>query len=430
MRILTRAQAELEERHLAEEAELLRQQREQQQQEEEVEHLENLFHIPPYQTTDEQGRREEREPEDDQGDQTPSISSYHSTMADPRPNIPLPKVPTFDGTTDIEAFAYRFKAFHELTQRTEDESIRMLPFSLKGKAGDLYFRVWGTTAPTTIDQALEPLISNYGSSIKADGDYTSLMTMKQRTNESVEEYTQRFSEERTHIRGTIPDMVIKTSYTRGLLPRFVEPVINSNPTSFLHAVAAAKRAEQATEAAGERRRDLKPDGPSDYRRPQSSTITTPQGYQGRNWLPPVNRPAYQGNTNPAPRQFVQRPTNPTFSRPAPNQPTRPTNSVPEDPAVRELRERLAGLTIGSFEHQQLKNEARLQGRCFICFKRDHQARDCTFRPHTTHAVYECAPYDGPDEDSSYEEDCQRGREIEEWEEQEPSRDQWDPESAQ
>jgi hypothetical protein len=115
-------------------------------------------------------------------------------------------------------------------------------------------------------------------------------------------------------------------------------------------------------------------------------------------------------------------------------PSNPRISEAEDPGMDELRKRLATLTIGSLQHEQLRTEARQQGRCLDCFSKGHFSRNCPFRQYQVNSVQWYSGSETEDYDTAMERACQA---HEEWERNHPEDDnpiqqneESDPESAQ
>ena len=354
---------------------------------------------------------------------TDNLSTTNTdTMAHNEPNI---KIPTYDGTGDVEAFAWQFEGYAEQMVWTEEVAVRQLRFALQGSALERYFHRWGITPPTNLHIALQSLKEIFGVYKREAGDFEGIFSLRQKTNETVDDFIDRYQKECLQIRGMVDETVKRSSFLRGLRVEICEKIPGTTG-SFSETIAAAKAAERKHVALQERKKEQEAENPKS----KTITIQTPTvtGYQGRNPWPTQNpRPTMGGaarpiwNTpRPQPAPYVNRPPfTPRILGPAP--PNRNLGGVTneaEDPIMKDLRKRLEAVTIGSMQHEAIKNEARSQGRCLYCFGQGHFARLCPNRRYPANTVQT---------QEEYQREIDYARELLQYEDEYGS---VDPESAQ
>jgi hypothetical protein len=222
----------------------------------------------------------------------------------------------------------------------------------------------------------------------------------------------------------VDETVKKSSFLRGLRAEISERIPGTTG-SFAETLAIAKAAERKHTALQERRKEQEVENP----RNKAVAVPAPTvtGYQGRNpW--PTQNPRQQMGGAPRPAWTSPRSTVPFVARPpfqprilGPTPPNRNLGGATgetEDPIMKDLRKRMEGITIGSVQHEALKNEARSQGRCLYCFGAGHFARFCPNRRYSANTVQT------PEE---YQREIDYARELQQYEEEYGD---VDPESAQ
>jgi hypothetical protein len=365
----------------------------------------------------------------EEGNESPE--EPHEEMASPTPL--LPKAPTYDGTTGVEAFIWSYQEYSELLQRDETMSLRMLTFSLQGRAREIYHQQWGAERPPSLTEAYESLRVALGEPKHPEGDYSGLLAIKQKPEEPVTTYVERFNKERARISGPTPDALLLAAFTNGLQIDIETKVQEKHPLSYQHAVADARAAEQVLNHIKERKNEERAlRGKDKEKEAQTTTITrTPWRHmlpaQSMGGVRPNLRWPQQQQRNPLlpPRTYLQSGT------PAKQPMTTPAEAR-EDPVLESLRKQMASLTIGSMQFEQLRNLARQQGRCLRCFSRQHMARACPHNSLPTNSVRLATG----SSDVDYEEEMEKAEEFQQFLEENPDyaelyeNGQWDPKSAQ
>jgi hypothetical protein len=79
--------------------------------------------------------------------------------------------------------------------------------------------------------------------------------------------------------------------------------------------------------------------------------------------------------------------------------------------MEQLHKQMKGLTVGSVAHKQLREAARMEGRCFTCFSRQHPARECPYRTYAANAVRRPRPKQKYFEESSEADQDEEGNET-------------------
>jgi hypothetical protein len=355
--------------------------------------------------------------------------SEEMAQSNPAADVPRFKAPTFDGKQNVASFIWAYKEYMEMTGLNEATAIRQLAIYLTDEARDIYHQHWGDVRPETLDEALKPLEDAFCPDRRQPDDYSGILTIRQGILEKVEDYNRRFQKERAMIPSQVPDNVLKTCYIGGLLVEISRRVSIGNPITYAAAVSLARTSErnQQTEMVRQKEQDQQARIEKIEKEPKIFIPTPrfqPGGATQRVFAPSGPRPAIN----------FGRPLNRPIFRPMiPGNPPGGAviNEEQEDPTVKELRERLGKIQIGSVQHQQLQEEARQQQRCLVCFSRRHFARNCPQRGYQVNSV---RWYTGPSDSDSptYEERCEAEEERQsEWER--TGTDPWatqDPESAQ
>src|SRR5271170_2890965 len=381
---------------------------------------------------------------------TDTTETHRSNEMEPqRTNTaPAPKAPTYDGTTDVDVFIWAYTDYGTYLRRTPEESLQTLPFSLIGNARDVYYQRWAGHIPPSFEDALASLQEAFGIAKRPENDFSGLLAITQKVEETITDYTQRFGKEQSLISGTVPDGILRAAFVKGLTYKIESEVQKHYPTTYPQAVAAAREAErQVLHKQAKKAEEMKQTksamitakSPVQNQLPQRPPWIRPNPYYqmgGGGAIgtagPTAPRPQYTPQTYGSPRPFV-----PNF-RPWQNRPLSGlpigTAKIPsgdpeaQDKEVNELRKQLEGLTIGSAQYEQLKQTVRTQGRCLNCFSRTHFASQCPHKTYQTRAVWTTGPALGFKYARACEEAEQRQKQ---WEEENPigtpDRDQWEKE---
>jgi hypothetical protein len=131
---------------------------------------------------------------------------------------------------------------------------------------------------------------------------------------------------------------------------------------------------------------------------------------------PPFRPMYSTQPPSTARTWPMRPPPPSQT---------PAEEVKTDPLMLKLQQEFAKMTVGSAQREQILQTARSQGRCFNCFSRQHQSRNCPNRAFSASSAQWMTT--GSSSDFDYEAECEK---YDREHECETSSEEQDPESAQ
>jgi hypothetical protein len=305
---------------------------------------------------------------------------------------PMPKAPKFDGTTDVSTFTWIYNAYVKRMQWTDEEAIGELPFSLTGIAQEKYHHQWGMENPTTLAEALNSITRIFSAGKRSANDFSGLFSMRQKKDERVEEFIDRFNKEQQNIEGKVPDAILTTSLIKGLRAEIGTKLYEQNIATYLDALTAARTAERNLEFMNQRLKEQQMED-----RGQKMGGAEHMEFRSAPRLPfprnigAINRPPFVPRT-----AGDWQPNKPGMPRP-PFNPTGGANAVPprqvvinqrEDPRVEALRRQLEGMTIGSMAHLQLQETAKNEGRCYRCFSQQHMARNCPRRTYPANMLEE------------------------------------------
>ena len=271
----------------------------------------------------------------------------------PMNNAPTIKAPTFDGAGDVEAFAWQFRNLKNHYQWDDATAINQLAFALTGNALERYFHRWGDTQPITFDAAIMGLKEIFGVTKRPTGDYEGIFTLRQKANESIDDFNDRFQSECLQIQGGVDDAVKKSSFLRGLRAEISRSVYDADVSTFAAVIKTAKKSERTLSALKARESE------QEAEKPKPKTITYPTtvspNYQGRtpwqnpNPCPPMGGAPRPGWNNPRPMGYIaQIPVQPRVL--GPMQPNRNMGGAPpgnRDTVMEDLRRRLEAVTINS-----------------------------------------------------------------------------------
>jgi len=305
---------------------------------------------------------------------------------------PLPKAPKFDGQTDVSTFTWIYGAYVKRMGWTDMEAIGELPFSLTGIAQEKYHHQWGTESPDTLAEALNSITRIFSAGKRSANDYSGLFSMRQKKDERVEEFIDRFNKEQQNIEGKVPDAILTTSLIKGLRAEIGVKLHEQNVATYLDALTAARTAERNLEFMNQRLKEqqMEDRGQKPGGAENTEFRQTPRMPFMRNPGMIVRQPFVQR----APGNWQQnRPgmTRPPFNPMGGANATAPRQTViaqREDPRVEALRKQLEGITIGSMAHLQLQETAKSEGRCYKCFSQQHMARECPHRLYPTNLMQE------------------------------------------
>jgi hypothetical protein len=301
----------------------------------------------------------------------------------------LPGQPLLDEPADIRSFIRKYHAFVELTEINNEAALKRLTLSLKGQVNRDYDLAYDREQPTTLEEALHILLEICEADLKDFDDWIMDYSLRQKKIETVDEFIKRFKEELTKVTGMIHEGQLAKTFIRSLIPTIATKTYDHNPRTIRDAYEAARKAERSEGFREECEKLAK----GEMRKKAEESKTKPI----RTWIP---RPAFPGSRMggaPAP-----------FTRPAPPPPPfRQAIVKPdEDSEVRKLQKQLKGLTLGSTQHQQLREYAMRTGRCVECFERGHIARSCPQRafPSSSVQTYEELFSEGEESDSKGKQD--------------------------
>jgi len=310
-------------------------------------------------------------------DEEPLARSIENTMA-AIPSIPLPKIPQCETPAEIEGFIKKYTIYVRIAHLAPEDALERFSFCLRGQVDNDYQAYWQDRNPETLEEAFESLRATCGITKLPFNRWVMQFHLEQKQGESIDEYMTRFRQEQRKAQGNSNEGMLVQLFIKSLLPRISTKVFDADPPTLRQAIEDARKAEQSVTFQDERWKQDKAarTAAAVPRRPLGPTMALtaapgqiPGGAFRRPFTP--NRPTFMGNMN----------------RKA-NVPVTTAQEKQEDPEIDQLRQQLANMTIGSIQHQQLKEKAMQTGRCLICLSKTHQARMCPQRTYPAFAITE------------------------------------------
>jgi hypothetical protein len=341
--------------------------------------------------------------EEEEGSSHSEVSeeqSDHETNNDtmttvPPSNVQLPKQPQCETPAEIEGFIKKYTVYVRLAQLSPEDALERFAFSLKGQVDLDYQTYWHNTSPTSLEEAFESLRLTCGGTRLPFNRWVMQFSLEQKQGETVDGYLTRFRQEQIKAQGDTNEGMLVQLFIKSLLPRISTKVFDSDPPNLRQAIEEARKAEQSVNFQEERwKRDKTTRNiPMVPRRiPGPNTV---QVAPGQNLGGAFRRIAPPG-------QMVPR----NNSRKA-IMPTTTAQEKQEDPEIEQLRQQLVNLTLGSVQHQQVKEQAMQSGRCLICLSKRHLARQCPQKPLPAFAITDLEKEDESEEEGiwvDYEEE--------------------------
>jgi hypothetical protein len=299
------------------------------------------------------------------------------TMAALPVNIPLPKQPQCETPAEIEGFIKKYTTYVRIAGLAPEDALERFAFSLKGQADIDYQTYWHNTSPTSLEEAFESLRLTCGGTKIPFSRWVMQFHLEQKQGETVDGYLTRFRQEQIKAQGDTNEGMLIQLFIKSLLPRISTKVFDADPGTLRQAIEEARKAEQSVNFQEERWKQDKatrnvavvqrrPPGPSNL-----------PGVPGQTMGGAFRRP-YIPNQTPMPRNMNRKAIIPITT----------TQEKQADPEIEQLRQQLANLTLGSIQHQQLKEQAMQSGRCLICLSKTHMARQCPQKPLPAFAITE------------------------------------------
>jgi hypothetical protein len=333
----------------------------------------------------------EEQPEAEEEEERSSYSEISETSNDtmttvPPPTVQLPKQPQCETPAEIEGFIKKYTVYVRLAQLTPEDALERFAFSLKGQVDLDYQTYWHNTSPTSLEEAFESLRLTCGGTRLPFNRWVMQFNLEQKQGETVDGYLTRFRQEQIKAQGDTNEGMLVQLFIKSLLPRISTKVFDSDPPNLRQAIEEARKAEQSVNFQEERwKRDKTMRNiPIIPRRiPGPNTV---QVAPGQNLGGAFRRIAPPGQM--IPRNNFRKAIVPTTT----------AQEKQEDPEIEQLRQQLTNLTLGSVQHQQLKEQAMQSGRCLICLSKRHLARQCPQKPFPAFAITDLEGENEPEEE--------------------------------
>jgi hypothetical protein len=319
-------------------------------------------------STEQQNHGESETSEETSGSDT-------GTMASLPVSIQLPKQPQCETPAEIEGFIKKYTVYVRIAGLTPEEALERFAFSLKGQVDIDYQTYWHNANPTSVEEAFESLRLTSGGTKIPFSRWVMQFHLEQKPGETVDSYLTRFRQEQVKAQGEANEGMLVQLFIKSLLPRISTKVFDADPETLRQAIEEARKAEQSVNFQEERWKQEKATRNIAVvqRRPTGPTNT--QGAPGQNMGGAFRRPFPQ---NQIPRFMNRKAIVPTTT----------AQEKQEDPEIEQLRHQLTNLTLGSVQHQKLKEQAMQSGRCLICLSKTHMARQCPQKPLPAFAIAE------------------------------------------
>jgi hypothetical protein len=306
---------------------------------------------------------------------TETEESETSSMAALPVNLPLPKQPQCEAAAEIEGFIKKYTVYTRIARLTAEDALERFAFSLKGQVDIDYQTYWHNNSPNTLEEAFESLRLICGGTRLTFNRWVMQFHLEQTQGETVDGYLTRFRQEQMKSQGDTNEGMLVQLFIKSLLPRISTKVFDTDPPTLRQAVEEARKAEQSVNFQEERWKQDK----------ATRNITTiPKRMLGPNMVQ-VTPGQNLGGAGRRPFTPTQPPITRNWNRKA-IVPITTAKEKQEDPEIEQLRQRLTNLTLGSLQHQQLKEQAMQTGRCLICLSRNHMARQCPQKPVPTFVI--------------------------------------------
>jgi hypothetical protein len=292
-------------------------------------------------------------------------------------NIPLPKQPQCETPAEIEGFIKKYTVYVRIAGLAPEDALERFAFSLKGQVDNDYQTYWHNTSPTSLEEAFESLRLTCGGTKIPFSRWVMQFHLEQKQGETVDGYLSRFRQEQIKAQGDTNEGMLIQLFIKSLLPRISTKVFDADPETLRQAIEEARKAEQSVKFQEERWKQDKATRSVAVvqRRPPGPVIL--QGAPGQNLGGAFRRPFMQNQAS-MPRNANRKAIVPITT----------AQEKQADPEIEQLRQQLANLTLGSIQHQQLKEQAMQSGRCLICLSKMHMARQCPQKPLPAFAITE------------------------------------------